>query len=275
MSRPRREWWSLRCSRRWPVRSLMRWVSSATWTRVLPVSCSFSPNWAMISRLRSRVSVMRQRRVAGSSCDRPSLVDVPAHLLDERLDRVEALLAAQPFEELEAQRLAVDVGVEVEQERLDELAPPGHEHRPNPDVRGGRVRAAGGDRRAARVHAVAGRDEPVGGQQVRRGEAELAPALVAVDDLARDRERRAEELVGVLDRAPEDEPADVARGGGPGGGPPPRADHGPRSRPPAAARHGSRSARPRRGGRRRPRRRGRSGSSLPPPRASPPAAARG
>src|SRR3954470_9564722 len=212
MSSPRREWWSLRCSRRCAVRSLMRWVSRAIWTRVLPVSCAFSPNWATISALRSWVSVMRQRRVAGSSRDRPSLVDVPAHLLEEGLDRVEPLLSAQPLEELEAQRLAVDVGVEVEQERLDELAPPGHEHRPHPDVRGRRVRAAGGDRRAARVHAVAGRDEPVGGQQVRRGEAELAPALVAVDDLARDRERRAEQLVGVLDGAAEDEPADVARG---------------------------------------------------------------
>src|SRR5689334_20555224 len=119
MSSPRREWWSLRCSRRCPVRSLIRWVSSATCTRVLPVSCSFAPNWAMISRLRSAVRLMRLRRVAGSSRDRPGLRDVRAHLLDERVDRLEALLAAQPLEELEAQRLAVDVAVEVEQVGLD------------------------------------------------------------------------------------------------------------------------------------------------------------
>src|SRR5918911_5459928 len=142
MSRPRREWWSLRCSRRCAVRSLIRCVSSATWTRVFPVSCSFSPNWAMISRLRSAVRLMRQRRVAGSSCDRPGLVDVRAHLLDERLDRVEALFAAQPLEELEAQRLAVEVAVEVEQVGLDELAPAGDEHGPHADVRGRRVRLA-------------------------------------------------------------------------------------------------------------------------------------
>src|SRR5919108_3120771 len=150
MSRPRREWWSLRCSRRCAVRSLMRWVSSATCTRVLPVSWAFSPNWAMISRLRSWVSVMRQRRVAGSPCDRPGLADVAAHLLDERVDRVEALLAAQPLEELQAQRLVVEVAVEVEQERLDELAAAGDEHGPHAHVRGRRVDAAVGHRRPAR-----------------------------------------------------------------------------------------------------------------------------
>src|SRR4051795_8215605 len=136
MSRPRREWWSLPCSRRCPVRSLIRWVSSAIWTRVLPVSRAFSPNCETISALRSWVRLMRQRRVAGSSGDRPSLVDVAAHLLDERVDRLEALLAAQSLEELEAQRLAVDVGVEVEQERLDQLPSAGHEHRPDAYVRG-------------------------------------------------------------------------------------------------------------------------------------------
>src|SRR4051794_8183649 len=212
MSRPRREWWSLRCSRRCPVRSLIRWVSSATWTRVLPVSCSFSPNWETISCLRSAVRLMRQRRVAGSPGDGSGLVDVRAHLLDERLDRVEALLAAQALEELEAQRLAVQVAVEVEQEGLDELAAAGHEHRPHADVRGRRVGLARRGRRPARVHAVARRDVAVGREQVRRREAELPAALVAVDDLADDRERRAEQRVGVLDRAAEHEAADVARG---------------------------------------------------------------
>src|SRR3954463_10108710 len=211
MSSPRREWWSLLCSRRCAVRSLMRWVSRAIWTRLLPVSCSFSPNCETISRLRSWVRLMRQRRVAGSSRDRPSLVDVAAHLVDERFDRVEALLTAQPLEELEAQRLAVEVAVEVEQERLDELAPARDEHGPYADVRRRRVDAPRRDRRAARVHAVPRRHVPVLRQEVRRREAELAPALVAVHDLAGDRERRAEQLVGVLDSAAEHEPADVAR----------------------------------------------------------------
>src|SRR3954470_14072188 len=109
MSSPRREWWSFLCERRCSVSSLMRCVSSAICTRVLPVSWAFSPNWATISLLRSWVSVMRQRRVAGSPRDRPGLVDVATHLLDERLDRVEALLAAQSLEELQAQRLVVYV----------------------------------------------------------------------------------------------------------------------------------------------------------------------
>src|SRR6185436_19106965 len=181
MSRPRREWWSLRWSRRCPVRSLIRWVSSAIWTRVLPVSSAFSPNWATISALRSWVSVMRQRRVAGSPRQRPGLVDVAVHLLDERLDRLEALLAAQPLEELEPQRLPVQVAVEVEQERLDQLAAARDEHRSNADVRRRRVGLARRGRRAARVHPVAGRHVAVGGQQVGRREAELAAALVAVD----------------------------------------------------------------------------------------------
>src|SRR3954449_10546261 len=135
MSSPRREWWSLLCSRRCAVRSLMRWVSSALWTRLLPVCCSFWPNCETISRLRSWVRLMRQRRVAGSSRDRPSLVDVAAHLVDEGVDRLEPLLRPQPLEELEPQRLAVEVGIEVEQERLDEPPPPRDEHRPHADVR--------------------------------------------------------------------------------------------------------------------------------------------
>src|SRR3954452_13166610 len=153
MRSPRREWWSFECSRRCPVRSLIRCVSSAIWTRVFPVSWAFSPNWETISALRSWVRLMRQRRVAGSTRDRPGLVDVPAHLLDERIDRVEALLAAQPLEELQAQRLAVDVLREVEQEGLDQLAPAGREHGPHADVGGRGVRRARGDRRAAGIDA--------------------------------------------------------------------------------------------------------------------------
>src|SRR3954451_14676164 len=219
MSSPRREWWSLLCSRRGPVRSLMRWVSSAIWTRVLPVSCAFSPNCATISALRSWVSVMAAAQASrapparsGHAGDGAGLLDVLAHLRDERVDGLEALLAAQALEELQAQRGAVDVLVEVEQVRLDQLPAARHEHRPHAHVRRRRVRPAVLGRRAARVDAVPGRDVAVLGQQVRGREAELAPALVAVDDLAADRERRPEQLVGVLGGAAEHEPADVARG---------------------------------------------------------------
>src|SRR5215218_1918273 len=221
MSSPRREWWSLRCSRRCAVRSLMRWVSSATWTRVLPVSCWFAPNRATISAFCSWVSVVmsgahgsrgtaRVRGLAGG--DLAGLVDVAAHLLDKRLDRLEALLAAQPLEELDAQVAAVQVAVVVEQVGLDQLAATGDKHRPYADIRGRRVRPPVGGGGAARVHAVAGRHVALGRDEVRGREAQLAAALVALDDLAGDRERRAEQPVGVLDRPAEDQAADVAGG---------------------------------------------------------------
>src|SRR3954447_16736298 len=147
MSSPRREWWSLRCSRRCAVRSLMRWLSSATCTRVLPVSCAFAPNRATISAFCSWVSVVMSG-AHGSRAIRPfggarggsaerhvaRLLDVQGHLLDERVDRVEALLAAQPLEELDAQLRAVEVAVEVQQERLDQLAAAGDENLPHAGV---------------------------------------------------------------------------------------------------------------------------------------------
>ena len=65
MSRPRREWWSLRCVRRCSVSWLMRSVSRAIWTRAFPVSDSFAPNFETTSRVRSLVRVMRPGTVAG------------------------------------------------------------------------------------------------------------------------------------------------------------------------------------------------------------------
>src|SRR5918997_1560043 len=64
ISSPRREWWSLRCSRRCSVSSLMRAVSSATWTSVEPVSASPRPYSATISRFLSAVSVIEPETVA-------------------------------------------------------------------------------------------------------------------------------------------------------------------------------------------------------------------
>src|SRR4051812_44813985 len=113
----------------------MRSVSRATWTRVLPVSESLAPNWATISLVRSGVRVlMRRRRVAALGRDLAGFDDVPAHLLDQRLDAREAPFAAHPLEELDLQILAVEVALPVDQERLDELVPAGLELRAHADV---------------------------------------------------------------------------------------------------------------------------------------------
>src|SRR3954447_11335253 len=98
----------------------MRSVSSATWTRVLPVSWAFSPNLATISDLRSWVRVMRRASVAVSLREElPYGLDVGAHLADQVVDAGEATLAAQAPVELDAQRLVVEVAGEVEEVGLD------------------------------------------------------------------------------------------------------------------------------------------------------------
>src|SRR6476646_9533299 len=89
----------------------------------------------------------------------PRLFDVMAHLLDERVDRGEAPLAAQPFDELDPQTAAVDVPRPVDQEGLDQLAAARLELRSHADVDGGRDRfAATGDQRPRGVDAVARAD---------------------------------------------------------------------------------------------------------------------
>src|SRR4051812_40610688 len=185
----------------------MRWVSRAIWTRVLPVSCSFSPNLATISRVCSVLSVvMRRRRIQGSGRDGPGLLDIAAHLLDEVVDAREAPLAAQPLEELDRELFAVQIAVPVDQVGLDELMAAGLELRAHADVdrRGNAVGPRG-------VDTVARDDEALRRDEVRRREAELAAALVAVHHLAGHGERRAQQLAGVLDGPTEHQAADVAR----------------------------------------------------------------
>src|SRR5919112_3373993 len=97
ISSPRREWWSLRCSRRCSVSSLMRAVSSATWTSVEPVSASPRPYSATISRFLSAVSVIELETVAALSRDPACLDEVELHLLHQRVDRLELPLAAHPL----------------------------------------------------------------------------------------------------------------------------------------------------------------------------------
>src|SRR3954467_9941269 len=142
-------------------------------------------------------------------------LDVAMHLVDEPLDRVEAPLAAQPGEEGDPQLALVEVALEVEQESLDEHAAAGDEGRPHADAGRRRppapltVLLEGG---AAGVDAVAGVDERVVGDEVGGRVAELAAALVAMDDASPQLERRAQEAVGLLELAGDHQPADV-RGG--------------------------------------------------------------
>src|ERR1700722_7072334 len=66
--------------------------------------------------------------------------------------------------------------------------------------------------RQARVYAVAGTHECVVGDQVGRGEAQFAAALIAMDDLTTHLERSAEETRGLLYLTGEHQSSDVARG---------------------------------------------------------------
>src|SRR4030081_2179810 len=103
----------------------MRSVSSATCTSVFPVSVGLSPNRSVSSRLRSWVIAIGLVRLAGRlPAQLARLLDVQAHLLDQRLRRVEPALAPQPREEVDAELAAVQVLVGVEQVGLDEQRAP-------------------------------------------------------------------------------------------------------------------------------------------------------
>src|SRR5829696_9151640 len=190
ISSPRREWWSLRCSRRCSVRPLMRAVSSATWTSVEPVSSPPWPCLATMSRLFSAVSVIRTRN--RSSRDLTRIGHIEVHLLHQRLDRVEASLPPQALHESDPELLPVEVAVEVDEVRFDEQSPPRLEGRPHPHVHGRRVPA-----RRRGVDAVARADQAVVRDEVRRGHPQLAAAPVAAHHLALEEERPAEELGGL------------------------------------------------------------------------------
>ena len=172
----------------------MRSVSSATWTRVFPVSWALAPNCSVSSALFSWVRVMR---VSASRVAAPARLPRRrdrdrrarrrrAHLLDEGVDGGKRRSPRSRLEEADASLRRRD-RPEVEQIRLDQLAAAGQELRAHADVDGGRDGAvAGAGRRRRRGRA---RRSPRAGQVGGRV-AELAPALVAVDDLAGDRERR-------------------------------------------------------------------------------------
>src|ERR1700759_5403252 len=113
----------------------MRSVRSATWTSVRPVSWASPPYWVISSCLRSWVRVMRPVRVAGRSpfAQLAGPLDVGAHLDDELVHGVEALLPAQPRQEVQPQRASVEVDVLVDQIGLHQHRVALAERRADPD----------------------------------------------------------------------------------------------------------------------------------------------
>src|SRR6202046_2022141 len=146
-SSPRRLWWSCWCTLRCSVRSLIRRVSSATWTSGEPVSpsvvaCSamisfftaFSSGTWLLQGIRSvswepphtavkwspgpphegaakPAGNRRQRFTLSRGQQLPGLVDVTVHLGDQVLDGVEAFGAAQAGGEVDGHVGAVQVQV--------------------------------------------------------------------------------------------------------------------------------------------------------------------
>src|SRR3954469_8384218 len=139
-SRPRREWWSLLWVRRCSVSSLMRSVSSATWTSAEPVSPSDRPYLPISSSFLSLVRPISVKtpqpslRPFEASTQVSGLGHVAVHLRDQLLGARKSLLAAEPGDECDPQHLAVEVRVEVDQVRLDEYAAAGLERRPDAHV---------------------------------------------------------------------------------------------------------------------------------------------
>src|SRR6185437_8042386 len=129
--------WPPPCSMRWTVSSPSSWREGRSVTRI-PAAPSRASASAVARPIppaepvtspalpSTRPGICPPSRSSGR--DRPRVLDVAAHLLHQRLDGLEALLAAQALEELHPQRRAVEVAVEVHEEGLDELAAAGDEH---------------------------------------------------------------------------------------------------------------------------------------------------
>src|SRR5882757_5175775 len=129
--------------RRWSVSSLIRSVSTATWTSVLPVSVGLSPNLAVSSCLRSWVTVMRPVRLAEAA----RLLDVLLHLGDQRLGGVKPRRAPRTAQKVDPQLAPVELDVAIQQVSLDQHGQVGAERGAHADAHR-RVGAAG----ARRVH---------------------------------------------------------------------------------------------------------------------------
>src|SRR5262249_2284441 len=113
------------------------------------------------------------------------------HLAPERLNRLEFLLVTDPAYEGDINGLPVQVGVEVEQEHFEQ----GRaiiEHWAAAEARHAILTLAAdiGPHGINAMLEVAGRIEP----EIGSGKAEITPALIAMDDLAGHKPRRAQQL---------------------------------------------------------------------------------
>src|SRR4051812_48743967 len=137
----------------------------------------------MSDQMRRRAGTCGSARTLGLSRS----LDVALDLRDEGGLALEGLLLAQAPPELERQPLAVEVAVEVEQERLD---PPlvAAVVRVGADRDRGSMPVGG-----ARVDPVGGNEQARLGAEVRGREAERAAARVAGDDRPRELRRPSEQ----------------------------------------------------------------------------------
>src|SRR6185312_15771698 len=139
--------------------------------------------------------------------DPARVLDVGVHLFDQRIDVVEGELRAQSLDEGDAQRLAVEVAVEVDQEGLDQDPEVGVEGGPGADVDRRRMAVGEGG-----VDPVPRGDEALVGDEVGGRETQRSAALVAFHDFALDHVGDAEAAARVLHVAGFDLGADP-RGG--------------------------------------------------------------
>src|ERR1019366_4817175 len=132
-------------------------------------------------------------------------LDVGLHLLDQRRHARKALLASEPRQEVDPQRPAVKILIAIEQVGLHQHLAAAAERWPDTDAdrRAGPVRPP-------RVGAVGWAGKRWVGGDVGSREAELAAALVAVDHLAAQLKRGAQQDGGTLDIALQHQPPDVA-----------------------------------------------------------------
>src|ERR1700722_9935335 len=116
---------------------------------------------------------MRSVRLAGRSrcvgaAQLARELDVLLHLLDQGLGGVETALTPEASQEIDPERLPVQVDVTIEQVRLDEHPPPGSERGTHPDVdRGADAVGPGGVDPVAGTYEVLLRDD-VGGREPER-----------------------------------------------------------------------------------------------------------
>ena len=179
--------------RRFGVRA---WASSTRMLRPVPAGQRSEDSNDRPDRQTSRRSASTSRCICSISASAES---------KRRSPRIRSM-NSQP------QLAAVEVAVEVEQERLDEQPAAGDERRAHADRDRRRPLPHARDGRAAGVDAVVGDRERRVRDEVGGREAERAAALVAVGDDPAHPERRAQQPRGLGDRAGGDQPADVRRG---------------------------------------------------------------